>query len=28
LNHTFTVTSGVLADECAEALRTFFRARR
>lgn len=28
LNHAFTVTSGVLADECADELRTFFRARR
>jgi tRNA(adenine34) deaminase len=28
LNHTFKVTSGVLADECAEVLRAFFRARR
>ena len=28
LNHEFQVTSGVLADECANELRTFFRARR
>ncbi|SFX52832.1 tRNA adenosine(34) deaminase TadA [Olsenella sp. kh2p3] len=28
LNHAFEVTSGVLADEAAEQLRTFFRARR
>lgn len=28
LNHEFDVTSGVLADESAELLRTFFRARR
>ena len=28
LNHEFAVTSGVLADEAAELLRTFFRARR
>lgn len=28
LNHSFRVTPGVLADECAEQLRTFFRARR
>lgn len=28
LNHAFEVTGGVLADECAEELRTFFRARR
>lgn len=28
LNHAFEVTGGVLADECANELRTFFRARR
>lgn len=28
LNHEFDVTSGVLADESAETLRAFFRARR
>lgn len=28
LNHEFEVTSGVLADESAEMLRAFFRARR
>lgn len=28
LNHEFEVTSGVLADECATELRSFFRARR
>ncbi len=28
LNHAFAVTSGVLADECAEQLRAFFRNRR
>ena len=28
LNHTFDVTPGVLADECADELRSFFRARR
>ncbi len=28
LNHEFEVTSGVLADEAAEQLRAFFRARR
>lgn len=28
LNHAFEVTSGVLADEAAERLRSFFRARR
>ena len=28
LNHEFAVTPGVLADECAELLRSFFRARR
>ncbi len=28
LNHEFEVVSGVLADECANELRTFFRARR
>lgn len=28
LNHAFEVTSGVLADECAQELRSFFRARR
>lgn len=28
LNHEFEVTSGVLADECAAELRSFFRARR
>ena len=28
LNHEFEVVSGVLADEAADLLRTFFRARR
>ncbi|MGN0076059.1 MAG: tRNA adenosine(34) deaminase TadA, partial [Parafannyhessea sp.] len=28
LNHEFEVTSGVLRDECADVLRTFFRAKR
>ena len=28
LNHEFPVTPGVLADECAELLREFFRVRR
>ena len=28
LNHEFEVEGGVLADECAQELRTFFRARR
>ena len=28
LNHEFAVTPGVCADECAEVLRDFFRARR
>ncbi len=28
LNHAFEVVPGVLADECAQELRTFFRARR
>ena len=28
LNHSFLVTPGVRADECAELLRSFFRARR
>lgn len=28
LNHEFEVTPGVLADECADELRAFFRARR
>ncbi|MEZ4298056.1 MAG: tRNA adenosine(34) deaminase TadA [Polyangiaceae bacterium] len=28
LNHRFEVTSGVLADECAAALRRFFAERR
>lgn len=28
LNHEFAVTPGVLSDEAAELLRTFFRARR
>lgn len=28
LNHEFEVTPGVLADECAEVLRAFFRERR
>lgn len=28
LNHAFEVTPGVLADECAQLLRDFFRARR
>jgi tRNA(adenine34) deaminase len=28
LNHRVPVTAGVLADECGEVLRAFFRARR
>lgn len=28
LNHTFPITSGVLAEESSELLRSFFRARR
>ena len=28
LNHRLEVTAGVLAEECAEILRAFFRARR
>ena len=28
LNHRFEVTAGVLGDECAEALRSFFAALR
>ena len=28
LNHRFEITSGVLAEECAELLRSFFRAQR
>lgn len=28
LNHEFAVTGGVLADECADELRAFFRSRR
>jgi tRNA(adenine34) deaminase len=28
LNHRAEVTQGVLADECAELLRSFFRAQR
>lgn len=28
LNHRFEVVEGVLADECGEVLRAFFRARR
>lgn len=28
LNHEFEVTAGVLAEECANELRAFFRARR
>jgi len=28
LNHSFLVTSGILADECSDLLRTFFRNRR
>ncbi len=28
LNHRFGVVEGVLADECGEALRVFFRSRR
>ena len=28
LNHAFEVTPGVLAEECGEVLREFFRARR
>ena len=28
LNHEFEVTSGVLEDECADALRRFFKSKR
>ena len=28
LNHRIPRTTGVLADECGDLLRTFFRARR
>ena len=28
LNHAFRVTPGVCADECAQVLRDFFKARR
>jgi len=28
LNHSFAVTGGVLADECASLLRSFFQKRR
>ena len=28
LNHSVAVTSGVMAEECGDLLRTFFRARR
>lgn len=28
LNHQMQITSGILADECGEILRTFFRERR
>jgi len=28
LNHEATLVSGVLADECGDLLREFFRARR
>lgn len=28
LNHTFEVTPGVLEDECAQLLKSFFKARR
>ena len=28
MNHRLPVTSGVLADECGDILRAFFRARR
>ena len=28
LNHEFEVTPGIMADECAEVLRAFFRERR
>jgi tRNA(adenine34) deaminase len=28
LNHTVAVTDGVLAEECGDLLRTFFRERR
>lgn len=28
LNHEFEVTAGVLREECAQAMRDFFRARR
>jgi tRNA(adenine34) deaminase len=28
LNHRTELTSGVLADDCAEVLRAFFRERR
>ncbi|HWL90598.1 MAG TPA: tRNA-specific adenosine deaminase, partial [Actinomycetota bacterium] len=28
LNHTVAVTDGVLADDCGDLLRAFFRERR
>jgi tRNA(adenine34) deaminase len=28
LNHTVILTGGVLAEECGDLLRTFFRERR
>jgi tRNA(adenine34) deaminase len=28
LNHRMAVTAGVLAEECSQLMRTFFRARR
>jgi tRNA(adenine34) deaminase len=28
LNHRFEAVEGILADECREVLRAFFRARR
>ncbi len=28
LNHTLTITGGVMAEECGQLLREFFRARR
>jgi tRNA(adenine34) deaminase len=28
LNHTLTITGGVMADQCGQLLREFFRARR
>lgn len=28
LNHSIEITSGILAEECGETLRTFFRSRR